>query len=159
VHLGELADDLQVTASPAAALLSNGCAASPAAIPPTPDNTSACALDDNGSLQSFHQQSARASSDSGSGFNFAQQGTPAQYLCLVSFLKNGTMAASPLRAPTMVPACSPPQPLANQSAQSQYHCISSTEPERTPLATHPSHCIWASTSCTWLRRIPCRRQR
>jgi hypothetical protein len=188
-HMGELADDLQVTASPAAAWLRNGWAASPAAIPATADNTSACALDDTGSVLSFAQQSARAPNDNGSVFNlaqqsarapndngsvfnlaqqsarapndngsvfsfgqqsarapndngsvfsfgqqnarapsdsgshnnFAQQGSPAQYLCLVSFLKKGTMAASPLRArtPTMVPARPPPPPLADQSAQSQ----------------------------------------
>jgi hypothetical protein len=66
VHLGELADDLQVTASPAAALLSSGCVASPAAIPPTPDNTSVCALDDLGSVLSSAQQSARAPTDNSS---------------------------------------------------------------------------------------------
>jgi hypothetical protein len=93
-HMGELADDLQVTASPAAAWLRNGWAASPAAIPATADNTSARALDDTGSVLSFAQQSARAPNDNssvssfgqqsarapnenGSVFNFAQQGSPA----------------------------------------------------------------------------------
>jgi hypothetical protein len=161
VHMGELADGVQVTASSPAASLVNSWAASPAVIPAIADNASAGAPDDigsvlssaqqgnpatagntnarapndNGSVISFGQQCARAPSDSDSHNDFAQQGSPAQYSCLVSFLKNGTMAASPLRArtPTLVPACSPPLPPANQSAQSQYHCISSTEPEQDPF--------------------------